>query len=155
VKGSEDAANAFRIKGITLGALSNKETLTVDLNNNATWTEAATSTVTYTILAEAADAENSTALTTAGSIKNSFYLIPQAVKDAKITIEYYVTSDEGWIPQTTSIYLKDAKANDAPLTKWNIGTKYNYTIEFTADAITFAPVVEADWDEKNVAFDKI
>lgn len=152
VKGTADAVKAFKIKGITLGQLSNEETLTVPYaTSTAVWTTAATSKATYTVLAAAADAENSKALATDGStIKESFILIPQSLVGVNLTIDYYVASDGGWVPQQTIIPLTDAKVGENALNAWVMGTQYNYTLEFTADVIKFAPVVEADWTIVNV-----
>lgn len=152
VKGTEDAVKAFKIKGITLGELSDEETLTVPYADNAAvWTTAATSKATYTVLAAAADATASTALATDGStIKESFILIPQSLAGVNLTIDYYVASDGGWVPQQTIIPLTNAKVGENALNAWVMGTQYNYTLEFTADVIKFAPVVEADWTIVNV-----
>lgn len=152
VKGTTEAIAAFKIKGITLGKLSNKETLTVPYaTSTAVWTTEATSKADYTVLAAAVDAENSKALATDGStIKESFILIPQSLVGVNLTIDYYVASDGGWVPQQTIIPLTNAKVGENALNAWVMGTQYNYTLEFTADVIKFAPVVEADWTIVNV-----
>lgn len=140
--GSAAAETNLKIQGITLSGLKANGSLAVPYTNtNVEWTLSGDN-ASYVVLPEAANASASTVLdaetTTNINATNQFMLLPQNVASAKLTVKYFISSDGGWIPQSTDITLSGS---------WERGKRYTYTLVFDLDEIKLAPVVKEDWTD--------
>lgn len=100
-----------------------------------------------------------TALTTP-TISNAI-LLPQDFdhtastgKIVSIQVDYSIKGTNGYLAQTQTFKLNTTSGSEAggasdPLSAWEIGKKYTYTLLFTLEDIHFAPSVE-NWTEVTV-----
>lgn len=79
---------------------------------------------------------------------NDLILLPQTLEnDAIITVNYTIKSkDSAKIPQSKTVIINTLTP------KWEIGTRYTYTIIFALDKIYFAPSVE-NWIDDSSEID--
>ncbi len=71
-----------------------------------------------------------------------------------IKVDYSIKGTNGYLAQTQTFKLNTTSGSEAggasaPLSKWEIGKKYTYTLLFTLEDIHFAPSVE-NWTEVTV-----
>ena len=113
-------------------------TLTVTWENQVNWSAASGTALECTVLAEAADAANSKAITQEGvALDKYFMFVPQAVNTPNnLELTYYMATDDEPIEQSTQVSLAGT---------WEKGTCYTYTIVVNLDEIKIAPVVKTDW----------
>ena len=85
-------------------------------------------------------------------------LLPQSFVHASntvsIKVDYSIKGTNGYLAQTQTFKLNttsssEAGGTSAPLSAWEIGKKYTYTLLFTLEDIHFAPSVE-NWKEVTV-----
>lgn len=98
-----------------------------------------------------------TSAVTSPTIKNAIVL-PQSFthspNEVSIKVDYQIKGTNGYLAQTQTFKLNTTTGSEAggsynPLSAWEIGKKYTYTLVFTLEDIHFAPSV-TDWTEVTV-----
>ena len=163
-----DAVGTYTIKSLTVngkvsttGNFNQNITALDPLDGTATWTPAATTAKTYSILSgkniDVAQTPSSTDLTGAGSTagaSTALLLIPQGVDaNTTVTITYNKKTGSNSLDATATIKLRDfVDGTSAPVTTWAMGHRYIYNIIFGANKpIYFNPSV-ADWTDVPLSY---
>ena len=152
------AADVVGITKIELQEVNTSATYTMQYSSVGEW-GISSSPANYTLYSGNKVLLKSLALT-----KNDLLLLPQTLSDDVILhVEYTLPADaadgtETTLAQEADIQLNTAIANSSALATWAQGTKYNYTITFDVQTMTFVPTVveDANWvDGVNVSAEKV
>ena len=162
-----DADATYTIKSLTVngqisttGNFNQNIPTAADLDGIATWTPAAATAKTYSILADKTIdvAQAGTNLTGVGSTAGAttaLLLIPQSVVDANptVTITYTKTTGGNSLDASATINLIDfVDGSSNKVNTWVMGNRYIYNIIFGANKpIYFAPSV-ADWTDVDLSY---
>lgn len=156
-----DADATYTIKSLTVnGQVSTTGNFNQNIPNpedtdgTATWTPAAATDKTYSILSDKTIdvAQAGTYLTGNGSVagaSTALLLIPQGVDaNTTVTITYTKKTGSNTLDATATIKLNDfVDGTSTPATTWVMGNRYIYNITFGANKpIYFAPSV-VDWND--------
>lgn len=131
-----------------------------DLDGTATWTPAAATDKTYSILSgkniDVAQAGTYlTGVESADGASTALLLIPQGVDaNTTVTITYTKTAGGSSSDATATIKLNDfVDGTSTPVTTWVMGNRYIYNITFGANKpIYFDPSVAADWNDVALSY---